>query len=312
VCDITLVVMAAGIGARYGGLKQIDPIGPNGEIILDYSAYDAIRAGFNRIVFVIRRDIEQAFRDKIGRSLEKRIDVTYVYQELTDLPEGFSVPEGRTKPWGTGHAVLSCKGAVDTPFGVINADDFYGAGAYAMLAPYLRQSRDLDGVGDYCMVGYELANTLSENGSVARGICDVSADGFLVNVTERTRIERVGEQIKCAGDDGQLLTLSPRTIASMNFWGFTPSFLEELDAGFAPFLKANADNMAKCEYFLPSVVDGAVKAGRARVRVLETSEKWYGVTYQEDRPLIQAAVRDMIARGVYPETLWDKGGKQRL
>lgn len=296
--------MAAGIGTRYGGLKQIDPVGPNGEIILDYSVYDAIRAGFNRIVFVIRHDIEQAFRDKIGRSLEKRIDVAYVYQEITNLPPGFSVPDGRVKPWGTGHAVLSCKGTVDTPFAVINADDFYGATAYAVLAPYLRQSRDLDGVGDYCMVGYELANTLSENGTVARGICDVSADGFLTNVTERTSIERVGDEIKCAGEDGQLITLSPCTIASMNFWGFTAGFLEELDAGFAPFLRANADNITKCEYFLPAVVDRAVKAGRARVKVLQTSEKWYGVTYQQDRPLIQAAIRDMIATGIYPADLW--------
>ncbi len=295
--------MAAGIGTRYGGLKQIDPVGPNGEIILDYSAYDAIRAGFNRIIFIIRRDIEQSFRDKIGRSLEKRIDVAYVHQELTNLPAGFSVPDGRTKPWGTGHAVLSCRGAIDTPFAVINADDFYGATAYAALAPYLRQAHDRDGVGDYAMVGYELANTLSDNGSVARGICDVTPDGFLTNVTERTRIERVGEEIKYAEGE-QWFTLGPKTIASMNFWGFTPGFLDELDRGFAPFLRANADNILKCEYFLPAVVDAAVKAGRARAKVLETAEKWYGVTYQEDRPLIQAAIRDMIAGAIYPADLW--------
>jgi len=299
--------MAAGMGSRYGGLKQIDPIGPNDEIILDYSAYDAIRAGFGKIIFIIRRDIEEAFRDKIGRSLEKRIDVAYVFQDIANLPEGFSVPEGRTKPWGTGHAVLSCKGVIDTPFAVINADDFYGAEAYATIAPYLKQTKDSAGVRDYCMVGYELANTLSENGSVARGICDLTPEGFLSNVTERTRIERVGDEIRHI-DGSDSVLLAPRTIVSLNFWGFTPSIIDELDAGFAPFLRANSDNIARCEYFLPAVVDSSVKAGRARVRVLETSEKWYGVTYQEDRPLIQSAVRDMISRGVYPGDLWAEGG----
>ena len=302
--------MAAGMGSRYGGLKQIDPVGPSGEIILDYSAYDAIRAGFSRIVFIIRRDLEQTFRDKIGRSLEKRADVAYVHQELTNLPEGFSVPEGRTKPWGTGHAVLSCKGVVDTPFAVINADDYYGATAFDTLAPYLRQARDHDDIGDYSMVGYELANTLSENGSVARGICDLTADGFLTDITERTRIQRFGDEIKYTANGEDWMALAPKAIVSLNFWGFTPSFLDELDAGFAPFLRANAANMARTEYFLPAVVGDSVKAGRSRVKVLETSEKWYGVTYREDRPLIQSAIRDLIARGAYPEDLWGEGGKQ--
>lgn len=303
--DPTLVVMAAGMGSRYGGLKQIDPVGPNGEIILDYSAYDAIKAGFGKIVFIIRRDLEEAFREKIGNTLEKKIDVAYVFQELTNLPAGFTVPEGRTKPWGTGHAVLSCKGNVNTPFAVINADDFYGATAFSALAPYLRKAEDRDGVSDYCMVGYALKNTLSENGSVARGICEVTPDGFLTDIRERTRIEQFANGIRYTEDGENWVDLDPEVMVSLNTWGFTLSILDELEEGFAPFLRRTMDNILKTEYFLPEVVGNLVKAGKARVKVLPTDEKWYGVTYQEDRPLIQTAIKDMIHRGMYPENLWE-------
>jgi len=302
--DITLVVMAAGIGTRYGGLKQIDPVGPNGEIILDYSAYDALAAGFDRIVFIIRRDLERAFRDRIGRAVEKRADVAYVIQELGDLPAGFAVPEGRTKPWGTGHAVLSCRNAVNAPFAVINADDYYGATSFATLAPYLRQARDIDGVGDHCMVGYALENTLSENGSVARGICELTPEGFLSDIRERTRIQRFDEGIRYAETDDRWAPLPPDAIVSLNLWGFTPSILAALESSFASFLRASADRLEKAEYFLPDVVGDLVKCGKARVKVLRTTEKWYGITYQEDRPLVQSAIRDLVRVGTYPDDLW--------
>lgn len=297
--------MAAGMGSRYGGLKQIDPVGPNDEIILDYSAYDALRAGFNKIVFVIRRDIEEAFRDKIGRTLEKHADVVYVFQELTDLPPGHSLPAGRTKPWGTGHAVLSCRNVVDTPFAVINADDYYGASSFAALAPYLRQARDRDGIADYCMVGFALSNTLSEHGSVARGICEMTADGFLTDIRERTRIERFPEAIRYTEDSADWVDIAPETIVSLNTWGFTPSIFEELERGFAAFLEATADNATKAEYFLPNVVGDMVRSGKATVKVLPTNEKWFGVTYQADRPVVQSAIRGMIAGGIYPSNLWE-------
>lgn len=301
----TLVVMAAGMGSRYGGLKQIDPVGPNGEIILDYSAYDALRSGFEKIVFVIRRDLEEAFREKVGRNLEKRTDVAYVFQDIDRLPEGFSVPEGRVKPWGTAHAVMVCKGAVSTQFAAINADDYYGFGAFQTIGEYLRGAADRDGLYDYCMVGYPIKNTVSEHGSVARGICEVDEGGFLTEVRERTRIEKFPDGICYTENGTDWVDLPPDTISSMNFWGFTPSFLDELEANFPEFLRANADNIIKAEYFLPEVVGKLVKQGKARVRVLPTDEKWYGVTYQEDRPLIQAAMRELIRAGRYPEKLWD-------
>lgn len=306
----TLVVMAAGMGSRYGGLKQIDPVGPSGEIILDYSAYDALRAGFEKIVFVIRRDLEEAFREKVGRNLEHRMNVAYVFQDVTHLPEGFSVPEGRVKPWGTGHAVMVCRGAVDTPFAAINADDYYGASAFQTIGDYLRGAKDEGGVYDYCMVGYAIKNTVSEHGSVARGICEVNEDRLLTGLRERTRIEQFPDGIRYTENGTDWVDLAPDTISSMNFWGFTPSFLEELEAGFPEFLRKSADNILKAEYFLPEVVGDLVKAGKARVRVLPTDEKWYGVTYQKDRPLIQEAMKELIHKGVYPERLWDASAHQ--
>lgn len=301
----TLIVMAAGIGTRYGGLKQIDPVGPNGEIILDYSAYDALRAGFKKIVFVIRRDLEDAFREKVGRNLEHRTEVAYVFQEITHLPDGFSVPEGRVKPWGTGHAVMVCKGAVSTPFAVINADDYYGCSAFGSIGDYLRTATDHDGLYDYCMVGYHIRNTVSEHGSVARGICEVSEDGYLTDLRERTKIVQFPDGIRYTEDGEKWVDLAPEAIASMNMWGFTPGFLGELESSFPGFLRDSKDNILKAEYFLPEVVGNLAKQGKARVRVLPTDEKWYGVTYQEDRPLIQEAMKRLIAAGVYPEKLWD-------
>lgn len=305
--DPTLVVMAAGVGSRYGGLKQIDPVGPSGEIILDYSAYDAIRAGFGKIVFVIRPDIEEAFREKVGRSIERKIDVAYVFQLLEDIPAGLTVPEGRTKPWGTGHAVMSARDAIPTPFAVINADDFYGAAAYEALAKYLRQARDRDGVLDLCMVGYEVGNTLSEHGSVARGVCELTRDGYLAGVCERTRVERRPEGIAFSEDGENWTTLSPDTIVSLNTWGFTTSMLAELAARFGDFYERSTDNILKAEYFLPEVVGELISEHKATVKVLPVKERWFGVTYQADRPIVQAAIRDLIASGAYPDDLWGKG-----
>ena len=303
--DPTLVVMAAGMGSRYGGLKQIEPVGLNGEIIIDYSVFDALRAGFGRVVFLIRQDIEAAFHDKIGRVVEKRVDTCYVLQRLENLPAGYTVPADRKKPWGTGHAVLSCQDVVHTPFAVINADDFYGATAFQALAQYLRQAQDRDGVYNYGMVGYALRNTLSEYGHVARGVCEVTPDGFLVDVRERTHIERLADGIKYTENGTDWVMLSPESIVSLNTWGFTLSIFQELEARFPVFLQKNAAHLTQVEYFLPDVVGDVVKEGQARVKVLPTTEKWYGFTYQEDRPRVQAAIREMIRQGVYPEKLWE-------
>jgi dTDP-glucose pyrophosphorylase len=300
-----LIIMAAGIGSRYGGLKQVDPIGPHGEIVIDYAIYDALRAGFGSIVFLIRREIEDVFREKIGRTIERRADVTYVYQDLDNVPAGDAVPPERKKPWGTAHAVLCCKNAVRVPFAAINADDFYGRDAFQSLAAYLSQACDRDGRYDYSMVGYVLGNTLSENGSVARGICEVTPDGYLARVTERTRIERRDGQIQYSDNGVDWVSLPEGSIVSMNMWGFTPGFFNELEARFPVFLAKNAGNILKAEFFLPSVVNQLLEEGKASVRVLPTDEKWFGVTYPADRPTVQAAIRDLIQQGLYPEKLWE-------
>jgi hypothetical protein len=301
--DLTLVVMAAGIGSRYGGLKQVDPIGPNGEIIIHYSVYDALRAGFNRVVFVIRRDIETAFRETIGAEIERRADVSYVFQELTDLPPGFSLPAGRVKPWGTAHAVLCCKQAVKTPFAAINADDFYGAGAYRALAGYLGAARDRKNVHNYCMVGYVLRNTISEHGHVARGVCEVTRAGYLKSIRELLHIEALPEGIQNRDEHENWTPLAANSAVSMNFWGFTLSLFDELEERFPRFLAQNMENL-KAEFLLPNLVGDLVRQERAKVKVLPTDERWFGVTYQADRPLVQAAVRDLIVQGRYPEILW--------
>lgn len=299
----TLVVMAAGIGSRYGGLKQIDPVGPNNEIIIDYSIYDALKAGFKKVVFVIRRDIEQAFREKVGKNIEPLVRVVYVFQELSDLAGGFTLPRERLKPWGTAQAVLSCRDAVDTPFAVINADDFYGASAFQTLGDYLREAEDQEGFYHYSMVGYLLKNTLSGHGYVSRGICSATAEGYLLDVHECTKIQKFGEVIKYTEDNKNWLELPPDSIVSLNMWGFTPSLFAELERGFVLFLNKNINN-AKAEYFLPTVVNQLIKENKARVKVLHTGEKWFGATYKEDMPEIRKEIRDLIDRGVYPEKLW--------
>lgn len=301
----TLIVMAGGIGSRYGGLKQVDPIGPNGEIILDYAIYDALRAGFGKVVFLIRKDIEEIFRAKIGRTVEQHVETVYAFQELSNVPPGFIVPEERKKPWGTAHAVLSCKAFVHEPFAVINADDFYGPSAFQSLVSYLRSASDRPKQAyDYSMVGYVLQNTLSENGSVARGICQLTPDGYLARINERTRIQPVDGQVKYIENGVDWITLPPESITSMNLFGFTPSIFTELENRFPVFLKKNQENILKAEFFLPEVVNQLLEEGKARVKVLPTGEKWFGVTYPEDRPYVQEAIRELIQRGRYPQNLW--------
>ncbi len=300
-----LVIMAAGMGSRYGGLKQLDPVGNHGQLIIDYSIYDARRAGFETVVFVIKPEIEEDFKRCIGDRVSKSVDVRYAYQLKEDLPEGYCVPEERRKPWGTAHAALAARNVVDGPFAVINADDYYGPEAFREIYGYLSAHADGD-VYEYVMVGYLLKNTVTENGTVARGVCEETADNFLTRVTERTKIEK-GEPPRYTEDDGQTWTeLSEDTIVSMNMWGFTRSFLDEAWARFPAFLdKALAENPAKAEYFLPTVVSQLIDEGKARVKVLRSEDKWYGVTYREDKPTVVSAIAEKTASGLYPDRLWE-------
>jgi dTDP-glucose pyrophosphorylase len=300
----TLVVMAAGIGSRYGGLKQIDSVGPNGEIIIDYSIYDALNAGFGKVVFVIKEEIQEAFRKRVGKTIEKQCEATYVFQKIENVPEGFEVPSGRQKPWGTGHATLSCRNVVHSPFAVINADDFYGRSSYQTLCDYLQNARDRHDVYDYCMIGYVLESTLTEHGHVARGVCKVSQDGYLAEIHERRRIEKCGEITKYTEDGENWIEIPKGSVASLNMWGFTPSLFSELGARFPRFLQKNSHSIKKAEYFLPDVVGDLLKEKKATVKVLATNERWFGVTYQQDKPRVKQAIRDLIRRGVYPENLW--------
>jgi hypothetical protein len=299
--SLTLAILAAGIGSRYGGLKQIDPVGPCGEIVVDYSIYDARRAGFDKVVFVIRRDIEKDFREAIGRRLEKQVAVDYVFQQLDDLPAGFALPAGRVKPWGTGHAILACRDAIHENFAAINADDFYGRASYARIAEFLRATPPA--APAYAMAAFTLRNTLSENGTVARGVCRSDADGLLTGVTERTRIERAGAGARMAMDDGSTLAFSGDEPVSMNIWGFTPTLFPFLSEHFCAFLRENG-TQPKAEFYIPSVVDSLIHAGRATARVLETPDKWFGVTYPADKPVVVAAIRGLIDSGAYPAPLW--------
>ena len=300
-----LVVMAAGMGSRYGGMKQIDPVGPNGQVIVDYSLYDARRAGFETVIFVIKHEIEEAFKKAIGERVSRVMEVKYAFQQLDELPEGFSIPEGRVKPWGTCHAVLAAKPFIDGPFAVINADDYYGPEAFKVMYDYLSTHED-GRYYDYCMVSYLLKNTVSENGSVARGVCKANPDGTLDRVTERTRIETYAGGIHYTEDDGESWTDLPGdTPVSMNLWGFGKSFLEEADRRFAGWLTENvAKNPLKCEYFLPLVVTELLDEGKAKVRLLHSTDKWYGVTYREDKPVVVDAIARMTREGLYPENLW--------
>ena len=295
--------MAAGIGRRYGGLKQIDPVGPSGEIVIDYSIHDALRAGFGKVVFVIREEIEEAFRETIGRNVEDRVETEYVFQRLDALPEGFEAPPGREKPWGTAHAVLCAAGAVTAPFAAINADDFYGRGAFESLSGYLSDARDDSGVYDFCMVGYVLENTLTDYGHVARGVCAVDNDGQLENIVERTKIKRFDGAVRFTEDDENWTDIDPRATVSMNMWGFTPGLMDELETRFRRFLE-EFGNDPKKEFFLPTVVNELIEEGKARVKVLDCPERWYGVTYREDREPLTAMIAERVASGVYPEKLW--------
>lgn len=302
--DTTLIVMAAGIGSRYGGLKQLDPVGPGGEKIVDYSVFDARRAGFGKVVFVIRRQLEDEFRRQIGRRIERHIETAYVCQELEPLPEGFTLPKGRGKPWGTAHAVAVCRDLVRTPFAVINADDFYGASSFHLLRDHLEQAGDRKGVHDYCLVGYRLENTLSEHGHVSRGVCAVTPDGYLREINERTRIRKRGQSVQYTDDGDTWIDLAADSVVSMNMWGFTPSLFEELEKGFVEFLRDRGSD-PKAEFFLPERIGDLVASGRARVKVLSTDEKWFGITYPEDRLLVKQAVAELVEAGTYPPSLWD-------
>ncbi len=301
-----LVVMAAGMGSRYGGLKQIDPIDEYGNIIMDFSIYDAIRAGFQKVVFIIKKENEENFRAAIGNRIAKQLEVAYVYQDIHNIPDGYEVPEGRVKPWGTGHAVLSCIDVIDGPFAVINADDYYGSNAFKMAYDYLSTHED-DGTYRYMMTGYQLENTLTENGHVARGVCVTDENGYLKKINERTHIEKRGDVTAYTEDDGQTwVTIPEGSTVSMNMWGFTESMLVELKQRFGKFLDENLEkNPLKCEYFLPFVVDELLLEGRATVQVLKSMDKWYGVTYKEDKPHVVAALRALKEQGLYPEKLWN-------
>ena len=301
-----LVIMAAGMGSRYGGLKQIDPVDREGHIIMDFSIYDAKKAGFEKVVFIIKKENEKDFKDAVGRRIEKVMDTAYVYQELDSIPEGFAVPEGRVKPWGTAHAILCAAGEIDSPFAVINADDYYGRSAFEKIYQYLTTHGD-DEKYRYTMVGYRLINTVTDNGYVSRGVCALNEKNELVSVTERTRIEKRGSGVAYSEDGGSSWKeIDGNTLVSMNMWGFTESILEEIRSGFPAFLKKGlAENPMKCEYFLPSVVSDLLSAGKASVAVLESEDKWYGITYKEDKPAVTAAVQKLKDSGRYPERLWN-------
>ena len=294
----TLLVLAAGMGSRYGGLKQIDPVGPAGETIIDYSIYDALRAGFGKLVFVIRKDIEQQFREIVGARFEKHAPVEYVFQELDKLPAGYSLPAGRTKPWGTTHAILMADGVIHEPFAAINADDFYGQEAYKVLVQHLTS-----GTPDYAMVGFILKNTLSAHGSVARGVSRVDANNYLTHIVEMMKIEPDGSGAKNTEADGKLTQLSGDEAVSMNFWGFTPALFPQLRVEFEKFLK-RAGGEQKSECYIPATVGDLVTSGQAKCKVLRSGDSWFGVTYREDRPMVVESIRKLIAKGDYPEKLW--------
>lgn len=303
--DTTLVIMAAGIGSRFGGgIKQLEPMGPNGEIIMDYSIYDAKAAGFNKVVFILRKDIEADFREIIGQRIEKVIDVDYVFQSLDDLPAGYTAPADRKKPWGTGQAVLCCKGVVNEPFAVINADDYYGKEAFKKVHDYLVGEGTTDKEYDMCMAGFILKNTLSDNGAVTRGVCVVDENEYLTAVVETGGIMMTPEGTIIHEENGSDIAITPEQHVSMNMWGFTPNFLNELETGFEAFLSEIPEGEVKREYLLPTIVDKLIKSGKASVKVLETKDKWFGVTYKEDKESVVAAFKKLIADGVYPENLW--------
>lgn len=297
----TLFVLAAGMGSRYGGLKQLDGLGPNGETIMDYSIFDAIRGGFGKLVFVIRKSFEQDFKEKIISKYKDHIPVELVFQDLDSLPAGFKCPEGREKPWGTNHAVLMGKDVISEPFAVINADDFYGKDSFAVLGKALTAMAGTE--NQYCMVGYRVGNTLSESGSVARGVCETNSEGFLTGVVERTAIERVNGEIQFVDENGQKVILDENTPVSMNMWGFTPDYFKHSEASFINFLKANKNNL-KAEFFIPLTVNELITSGTSTVKVLDTTSKWFGVTYAADRQGVVDKIQALIDAGEYPNKLF--------
>ena len=301
-----LVIMAAGIGSRFGGgIKQLEPVGPSGEIIMDYSIHDALEAGFDKIIFIIRKDMEKDFREIIGNRIEKIAHVEYAFQEMDDLPEGFSVPEGRKKPWGTGQAVLAARDLIHEPFLVINADDYYGKEGFRIIHDYMVNEMKEDGeTYDMCMAGFILSNTLSENGGVTRGVCTVGEGGYLTKVTETYNIYRDADGMHASDNDGNPVTVEAGQHVSMNMFGLPASFVKELEKGFPEFLSNVREGDLKAEYLLPSIIDGCIHDGKARVRVLETQDKWFGVTYKEDKPAVVASIRKLVDAGVYKSPLF--------
>ena len=304
--NTALVIMAAGIGSRFGGgIKQLEPEGPNGEIIMDYSIHDAMEAGFNKVIFIIRRDLEKDFKEIIGHRIEKLLPVEYAYQELEDLPAGYEVTPGRTKPWGTGQAVLSVKGMVDGPFLVINADDYYGREGFRRIHDYMAEHMDSQSeIYDICMGGFVLSNTLSDNGTVTRGVCQVDEEGYLTNVTETYNIQMKEDGLHATDESGAPVTISPSQPVSMNMWGLPASFVQELEKGFPVFLDNLKEGDIKSEYLLPKIIDNLVQNKKARVTVLDTPDKWFGVTYREDKQAVADAIRGLIQSGVYKEKLF--------
>ena len=298
-----LVIMAAGIGSRFGkGIKQLAPVGPNGEIIMDYSIHDALEAGFNKVVFIIRKDLEEEFRQVIGNRIEKITEVAYAFQALDDLPDGFTCPADRTKPWGTGQAVLAAESVLSEPFMVINADDYYGKEAYVKVHDYLVQEQPDDGILHICMAGFRLGNTLSDNGSVTRGVCHIE-NGALTGVTETHDIYKTADGAESRPEGGEVVTLNVKDLVSMNMWGLTPAFMDTLKRGFVEFLQGVKEGEIKKEYLLPEMIDQLIKAGKAKVDVLETKDTWFGVTYQEDKASVTEAFKKLVEEGVYPSNL---------
>ena len=302
---MTLMILAAGLGSRYGGLKQLDPMTESGNFILDFSVYDAMRAGFDKVVFLIKRENLDLFHATIGKRIESRVSVSYIFQDLSNLPAGCNPIPERTKPWGTGHALLCAKGEINEPFAVINADDFYGRDTFLQLAAHLSTVDCKATPAHHCMIGFRLANTLTENGSVSRGECEVDGNGMLVRVTERTKITKTGSGAEMQTSDGEWVPISPDTTVSMNCWGFTPAIFDALEDGFRAFYTAHAADLSKCEYYLPSAVQEQIDKGLCDVKVYPTSSVWQGVTYPEDKPRVKESIAAWIRQGEYPASLWE-------
>ncbi len=300
-----LVIMAAGMGSRYGGLKQIDPVDKEGHIMMEFSVYDAVQAGFEKVVFIIKKELEEEFKNVIGKRIANHIEVEYVFQDINNIPAGYTVPEDREKPWGTGHAVLCCKDIVDGPFAVLNADDYYGSNAFKLIYDYLMTTKD-DEKYQYTMIGYELEKTLTDNGSVARGICELDDQNYLIDINERTQIEKTPTGPAYTEDGQTWIPIPKGTVASMNIWGFSQSIFKELEAGFIKFLNETAqDNPLKSEFYLPILVGDLLKQDKASVYVAKSPDQWHGVTYQEDKEIVMDAISDLKKAGKYPDKLWE-------